>query len=263
MRRYFLLALTPLLLLRAADPPAAIVVSSANPRAGVTADSLASVYGDHIATGTASARSLPWPASLGDIPSVGIADSSGHSFAARLMFVSPSQMNLWIPAGVAIGPATLSFPVTGLPPGVGAAALRNVPFTVAKVAPGLFSLDNGGVAAATAMRVTIPTGIQSAVTTYRCDPGKTCVPVPIEVGVDAPVYLSFYGTGIRGAGTGDVMVKIADTPVKSTYAGPQGGIPGLDQVNVPVPLSLRGSGMVSVSMIVGGVKSNPVKIAIQ
>jgi uncharacterized protein (TIGR03437 family) len=80
--------------------------------------------------------------------------------------------------------------------------------------------------------------------------------------VDAPVYLSFYGTGIRGAGR-DVMVEIADTPVRSTYAGPQGIIPGLDQVNVSVPLLLRGSGVVNVSMIVGGVKSNPVKIAIR
>jgi uncharacterized protein (TIGR03437 family) len=212
---------------------------------------------------TAFAGSLPWPTSLGDIPSVGITDSAGKSFNALLMFVSPSQMNLWIPAGVAIGPATLSFPVTGLPPGVGAAALRNVPFTVAKVAPGLFSLDNGGVAAATGTRVTIPTGVQNPVAVFRCDPGSKCVPVPIDVGVDAPVYLSFYGTGIRGGGTGDVMVKIADTPVKSTYAGPQGTIPGLDQVNVPLPLSLRGSGMVNVVVIGGGVKSNPVKIAIQ
>src|SRR5947209_9773424 len=123
MRRYSLLAFTPLLLLRAADPPTAVIVSSANPAAGIAANSLATVYGDHIATVTASATSLPWPTSLGDIPSVGIADSAGHSFTALLMFVSPSQMNLWIPAGVATGPATLSLPVTGLPPGVGAAGV--------------------------------------------------------------------------------------------------------------------------------------------
>jgi uncharacterized protein (TIGR03437 family) len=263
VRRYLLLSLTPLLLLRAADPPAAVIVSAANPRAGVTADSLASVFGDHIATVTAAARSLPWPTSLGDIPSVSITDSAGKTFNALLLFVSPSQMNLYIPAGVATGDATLSFPVTGLPPGQGAAALRNVPFTVAKVATGLFSVDSSGVAAASATRVVLPTGIQSAVTVFRCDPGSGCVPLPIDVGVDAPVYLSFYGTGIRGVGSGDVMVKIADTPVTPTYVGAQGGVPGLDQVNVPLPLSLRGSGVVSVTVIVGGVKSNPVKIAIQ
>jgi uncharacterized protein (TIGR03437 family) len=263
MRRCLLLALTPLLLLRAADPPTAVIVSSANPAVGIAANSLATVYGDHLATVTASAASLPWPTSLGDIPSVGIADSVGHSFTALLLFVSPSQMNLWIPAGVATGSATLSFPVTGLPPGVGAAGLRNVPFTVAMVAPGLFSLDGGGVAAASGLRVAIPTGIQSPVTIYRCDTGSTCAPVPIDVGVDAPVYLSFYGTGIRGALAGDVTVKIGDTPVTATYAGPQGTLPGLDQVNVLLPLSLRGSGVVNVIVIVGGVKSNPVKIAIQ
>jgi uncharacterized protein (TIGR03437 family) len=262
MRRYLLLSLAPLLLLRAADPPTAAIVSAANPRVGVTADSLASVFGDQIASVTASAKSLPWPTSLGDLPSVGITDSTGKSFNALLLFVSPSQMNLYIPAGVSTGAATLSFPVTGLPPGQGTAALRNVPFTVAKVAPGLFSVGSG-VAAATGTRVVIPTGIQSQVTVFRCDPGSGCVPLPIDVGVDAPVYLSFYGTGIRGVGSGDVMVKIGDTPVKATYAGPQGVIPGLDQVNVPLPLSLRGSGVVNVTVIVGGVKSNPVKIAIQ
>ena len=262
MRRCFLLALTPLLILKAADPPSPIVVSAANVSGGVTADSLATVYGDHIATVTASATSLPWPTALGDMPEVSIADSAGKSFQAELLYVSPGQMNLWIPAGVASGPATLSFPVTGLPPGVGAAALRNVPFTVAKVAPGLFGLDAGGVAAATAVRVALPTGMQSPVPVFRCGTGQACAAVPIDVGVDAPVYLSLYGTGIRGAGSG-VTVMLGGTKVDAVYAGSQGEIPGLDQVNVALPLSLRGSGVIAMTVTAGGMTSNPVKIAIQ
>jgi uncharacterized protein (TIGR03437 family) len=102
------------------------------------------------------------------------------------------------------------------------------------------------------------------VTVFRCDSGSLCSAVPIDVGLDAPAYLSFYGTGIRGAGSAtDVTVTIGDTAVKATYAGPQGTIPGLDQVNVPLPLSLRGSGVVNVTVTAGGLKSNPVKIAIQ
>jgi uncharacterized protein (TIGR03437 family) len=263
MRLYALLALAPLYLLHAADPAPPVIVSAANSAIGITADSLASVFGDHIASVTATAPSLPWPTSLGDLTAVWVVDSSGHQSPARLLFVSTTQMNLWIPADLAAGPATLQFPVTGLPPGVGAAALRNVPFTIAKAAPGLFSVDSSGVAAATAIRVTIPTGIQSPVTVFHCDPASMCAPSAIDVGVDAPVYLSLYGTGIRDAAAADIVVQIGGMQVKPAYSGPQGTIPGLDQVNVPLPLSLRGSGIVSVTVTAGGVTSNPVKISIQ
>jgi uncharacterized protein (TIGR03437 family) len=46
------------------------------------------------------------------------------------------------------------------------------------------------------------------------------------------------------------------------YAGPQPQFPGLDQVNVPLSLSLRGAGVVNVTVTVDGVTSNPVKIDI-
>ncbi len=262
MRSCVLLALFPLTFLAAADPPAPVVVSAANPGGGVTADSLAVVFGDHIATVTEAATSVPWPTALGDMPGVTVEDSTGKTFTAELGYVSPAQMNLWIPAGVAPGAATLSFPVTGLPPGAGTAALRRVPFLVAGVAPGLFSLDAGGAAAASAVRVMLPTGAQSPVPVYRCDAGQACAAVPIDVGVDAPVYLSLYGTGIRGAGA-NVEVMLGSTKVQAEYAGPQGEIPGLDQVNVALPLSLRGSGVIQVTITAGGVASNPVKIAVQ
>ena len=46
------------------------------------------------------------------------------------------------------------------------------------------------------------------------------------------------------------------------YAGPQPQFPGLDQVNVPLSLSLRGAGVVNVTVTVDGVTSNPVQIDI-
>jgi len=154
--------------------------------------------------------------------------------------------------------------VTGLPPGAGAAALRAVPLNIQRVAPGLFSVDRSGIAAATAVRVVIPTQIQSPVPVFTCDAPETCAAVPIDVGVDAPVYLSLYGTGIRGASSSaNVAVTIGSTTIPPTYAGPQMAIPGLDQVNVPLPLSLRGSGLVSVMVTVDGVSSNAVRIRIQ
>jgi uncharacterized protein (TIGR03437 family) len=254
---FLLLALAPVFLLHAANPK---VVSAANPGAGVTPNSLATLYGDKLATVTQSAGALPWPTALGDMPFVRITDSAQHDALAPLLYVSPSQINLWIPAGLATGPATLTFPVTGLPPGTGAAALRNVGFTLAPSAPALFALDAGDVAAATAIRVTIPINIQSPVPVFECSKGSNCTAVPIDVGVDAPVYLSLYGTGIPTAG---VTVTIAGLAITPTYAGPQGDIPGLAQINVPIPLTLRGKGLVDVSVTAGAITSPPVKLAFQ
>ncbi len=261
MRLTFFLALVASSAVHAASTPSPVVVSAANPMAGVTADSLATVYGDHLSTVTAAAASLPWPTSLGDISAVWITDSAGNHFPAHLLFVSPTQMNLWIPAGVAPGAATLAFPVTGLPPGVGTAALRIVPFPVQAAAPALFTLGDSGVAAATAIRVVIPTRFHSGVPVFQCGADGACTTVPIDAGVDAPVYLSFYGTGWRGAGK-DVTVTIGGVTVTPTYSGPQPQIPGLDQVDVPLPIALRGRGVVQVTVNAGGVTSNAAVIAI-
>jgi uncharacterized protein (TIGR03437 family) len=52
-----------------------------------------------------------------------------------------------------------------------------------------------------------------------------------------------------------------DAPVQ--YAGLQGGWPALDQVNVALPLSLRGAGEIEVNLTVDGQSSNTVRIAVQ
>lgn len=52
------------------------IVSAASPNAGLTADSLASVFGPQISTMTRSAAAPPWLTSLGDISSVAVKDSA-------------------------------------------------------------------------------------------------------------------------------------------------------------------------------------------
>jgi len=249
----------------AADPAPVVVVSAASPSVGIAPDSLASVFGPQLSTVTEKANSLPWPNTLGDVAVVYLTDSTSRMQMASLFYVSPSQMNIWIPPGVVPGPATVSFPVTGLPPGVGTAALRVVPVTIAKVAPGLFSADGTGtgVAAASAIRLVLPFQFQNPVPVLSCN-AQGCMAVPIDVGVDTPVYLSLYGTGIRGASSlNNVFVTIGNSRINPTYAGPQMQIPGLDQVNVPLPVTLRGSGLVNVTVTVDNITSNAVQIDIQ
>jgi uncharacterized protein (TIGR03437 family) len=260
-----LLLFLPVLAL-AADQTSLVVTSAASPQLGIAPDSLASVFGPNIATVTKAAGAPPWPTGLGDMISVTITDSANRQQNALLLFVSPNQMNIYLPPGLATGPAVLSFPTTGLPLGVGTAALRNVAVTINRVAPALFSMSGtgSGVAAATGVRQVISTQAQGPVPVFQCDAPGSCTVVPIDPGVDAPVYLSFYGTGIRGASSLDnVSVKIGNVTLKPTYAGPQSQTPGLDQINVPLGLSLRGAGLVDVTVTIDGVTSNAVQVNIQ
>jgi uncharacterized protein (TIGR03437 family) len=134
------------------------------------------------------------------------------------------------------------------------------------VVPTLFSADSTGtgVAAATAIRTqAAKPELQSPVPVFQCS-SSGCVSVPIDLGVDTPVFLTLYGTGIRNrSAQANVVVKINNVSVPVLYAGPTPNFAGLDQVNVSLVLSLRGSGETDVVVIVDGQASNTVKINIR
>jgi uncharacterized protein (TIGR03437 family) len=73
-----------------------------------------------------------------------------------------------------------------------------------------------------------------------------------------------YGTGIRGRGRLDsAACTVGGAAAPVLYAGPQGGFAGLDQVNVLLPRSLRGSGSVAVRLSVDGLAANPLELNIR
>ena len=115
------------------------------------------------------------------------------------------------------------------------------------VAPTLFSMSGNGSGVAAALAVAVQAGnpqVQSPVPVFQCG-GTGCVSVPIDLGVDRPVYVSFYGTGIRNRSSlANVTVTINGVSVPVLYAGAAPDYVGLDQVNVGLPLTLRGSGEV-------------------
>jgi uncharacterized protein (TIGR03437 family) len=76
--------------------------------------------------------------------------------------------------------------------------------------------------------------------------------------------LSLFGTGIRNrTSLGNVGVTINGIAVPAQYAGPQSQFPGLDQVNVGLPLNLRGSGETDLILTVDGQPANTVRVNIQ
>jgi uncharacterized protein (TIGR03437 family) len=175
-----------------------------------------------------------------------------------LLYSSPTQINFLVPETLAPGPAVLTVAGTTVP--------QTFTALVQPVSPSLFSMSGTGSGVAAALAVAVQPAnpqIQFPVPVFQCG-AQGCVAVPIPVGVDRPVYLSFYGTGIRNRSTlTAATVSINGTPLPALYAGPAPGFLGLDQVNVALPLSLRGAGEVNVSLTVDGRTSNAVTINVQ
>jgi uncharacterized protein (TIGR03437 family) len=121
-----------------------------------------------------------------------------------------------------------------------------------------------GVAAATAIAVQASNPLlQSSVPVFQCA-GSNCTSVPIRLGVDTPVYVSFYGTGIRNRSSlANVAMTINGISVPVLYAGPAPGYTGLDQVNAALVPILRGSRESNVVLMVDGQAANTVTISIQ
>ena len=243
-----------------AQPPANQfqIVNAASGAASIAPGSIASAYGMNLAPRTESATSLPLPTSLGGIGFQAV-DSTGKSTAVSLIYVSPTQINFVAPAD--LGTGTITFHIIN-----GTGVVPSGMAMVAGVAPGIFAANGSGkgVALATAIRTVIPSNIQTPIPVFQCDDKAACVSVPIELGIDTPIYLSLYGTGFRNRSSlSNVSVSINGMNVSVLYAGPQPDFPGLDQINVPVVLGLRGAGETDVVVTVDGQVANTVRINVK
>jgi uncharacterized protein (TIGR03437 family) len=233
------------------------IQSAAAPSSAIAPGSLASLYSQNLAVAIAQAGLLPLPILLGGV-TLAVADSAGVQRNAPLLYVSPSQINFLVPDNVASGMATFAIG--------GDTVAQSFTATVQPVAPTLFSMSGTGSGVAAALAVVVQAGnpqLQSPVPVFQC--GNTgCVSVPIDLGVDQPVYVSFYGTGIRNrTWLENVTLTINGVSVQVLYAGPAPNFSGLDQVNVGLPLVLRGSGEVNVVLRVDGQASNVVTINVR
>jgi uncharacterized protein (TIGR03437 family) len=230
-------------------------VSAADGSPGLAPESLVSAYAPGISAFGGSAG-LPVPTMLAGLM-INVQDSEGVSRLAPLLFASPvpSQINFQIPAGTHTGPATLT-----ILNGTATAMVEYV--TISPVAPSLFSADSSGTGPAAATAVSVSgSNVQTPVAVYQCE--LVCSTVPIVLSANAQVVVSLFGTGIRGAGASSVSCTIHGVNVPVEYAGPQPAFLGLDQINVALPLSLKGSGQSEVIVTAAGHTSNTVLINIQ
>ena len=108
------------------------------------------------------------------------------------------------------------------------------------------------------------------------------------LGLDARTRLSILATGISTGlsntdssndvwlGNGQMLANLAESVVVEArksdgstislpveYAGMQGGLTGLDQVNVVLPSGLAGSGSVQLTVVINGMRSNTITVVVQ
>jgi uncharacterized protein (TIGR03437 family) len=227
--------------------------------AALSSEAIVAGFGTNLATRTEAASSLPLPFSLADT-TVRVRDSAGFQRDAPLFFASSGQVNYLIPAGTENGTASVT-----IISGNGSVSVGSV--NIASVAPGLFSANaNGqGVAAAVALRVRA-NGAQSFESISQFDSAQgRFVSTPIDLGPDGEqVFLILFGTGLRfRSSLSAVSLKIGGADSEVSFAGPQGGFAGLDQVNARIPRSLIGRGEVDLVLMVDGKTANTVRVNIK
>lgn len=221
------------------------VVSAAAPAAGqaAAAGQILSVFGTNLAGTTAAATSLPLPVELGSVR------VQMGGLAARLLYVSPGQINLVAPSGL----AGLAGSVTTLVVYNDRLVTPAVRVPVARQAPGVFTALGTGKGAA-AMTHVDGTVVSRA--------------APLGAGEAVSVYLTGMGPLDPAVGDGEAApvepLARATLPVRLLldgqeaavlYAGAAPGFAGL-QVVVALAPEMLARRFPEVVVEVGGVASN-------
>jgi uncharacterized protein (TIGR03437 family) len=227
--------------------------------AALAPDSIVALFGSNLANETATASSVPLPTTLQGV-TVTVKDSANVERPAPLFFVSPNQVNLLIPTGTAAGAATLSLTNPPNQPIIAQVLIE-------PTAPALFTANASGTGlpAALALRIK-PDGTLTYESVAVFDEfQQRFVAAPIDLGAETEqVFLILYGSGLRNRSALEaVTIRIGGVILTPTYAGSQGGLVGLDQINVLLSRNLAGRGNVSVETIVDGQIANTVSITIR
>lgn len=235
------------------------VVSAASFSADtLAAESIATATGTGLATSSQAAADAMLPAVLAGT-SIDVIDSTGFARPAPLLYVSPTQVNFEIPAGTAPGNASLVVAGSDGTVSYGGAV-------IGLVAPGLFTADaNGNGVAAGVAHLLRADGTATAALTFTCSQAGQCTAAPISLGgASDQAVVELYGTGVRGRSSLDnVVCTVGGIAAPVLFAGAQGQFAGEDQINVTLPHSLAGAGLVSVKLTVDGHAANTVTLTIR
>lgn len=214
--------------------------------------SLASIFGTRLADSLAISTRSDLDFELNGV-SVTVA-----GIAARLIYVSPSQINFLVPNGVAIG-ENVEFSINNK------GVVSKGKIKVLSGQPGIFTTtqDGKGLGAIACQLVLKDADGNTTSNTYPAPPCETSAERKES-------YLLFFGTGFRFADVASVTVQITrgetTTDLVPVYAGSQNQFPGLDQINLLLPTDFTaGTVKVKIKATSGGtaVESNEFTITVR
>ncbi len=213
------------------------VTSAATFNYPIMPNSIATLFpdpGQNLTSATAAATGeLPLPTTLGGTQVLLEGTPTG------LFYVSPNQINFLMSphrSGV------VNMVITG-PNGE-----RTEGVTLTGPNPGIFTANGSGKGVAAGLITADGASFQRIF-----DAGGNAIPVSVG-SAGRPHYLILFGTSLRNAG--EVSVKIGRQACTVVWAGAHSSMPGLDQINVLLPESIRGLGLAPITVSVGGFPGN-------
>ncbi len=248
------------------------VVSAASYELTVAPDSIVAIFGVNLATQTAigsdadpNTPGIQLPTQLAGTT----VEINGQR--AQLFFVSPGQVNVLMPKNTAFGTADVSVRSSNGTTSTGTAQ-------IVQSDPALFTFNgNGsGVAAANFLRIKA-NNQQIYEDVFQWDGvNNRYVARPVDLGPSGPladrVFLVLYGTALRLTNNPDgrniniapsLRVLMGSEEKTPAFAGANPALIGVDQINVEIPRTLIGRGIVNVSAVALGFSaSNLVEIEI-
>ena len=201
----------------------------------LTPGSLATAYGENLAAAT---------------------EVTVNGRPAVIFFVSSTQINYLIPPETELGTANIEVRA-------GNNLIASGTVIIGAVAPAVFTFSGDGQGIPVGYLVRAKDGgqpIYEEIAQYDAAAGRF-VPKPINPGSeDEHLYLVLFLTGVshaadeNGDGNANETVRLilGGDEITPLYAGAQGGLLGLDQLNVELPRSLGGRGLVNLSVTAAG-----------
>jgi uncharacterized protein (TIGR03437 family) len=200
----------------------------------------------------------PLPTVL-DGTSIVVRDMNGTVRDAGLFFVSTQQVNYLIPPMTVNGPATITLRRNGVDTAQGTVNIETI-------APGIFTANAGGSGVPAAVLFRRRGAVDTFETVSQLNPTtNTPEPREIDLGPEGDiVFLIAFGTGIRGLSSlmgASATIGGVNAPIGNVVPAP--GFEGLEQINIFIPRTLIGRGLVEVVFTADNKQANPVQILIK
>lgn len=218
------------------------LVNSASFNSPVASGSIATIFaaqGQSLTSATASAGNLPLPTNLSGTQVL------VNNTPAELFYVSPGQINFLMPP---VNAGAVSVLI------LGSNGERTEGSALTGPNPAVFTATSNGSGVAAAQ-------VTADGRSYQRIYDNNRVALPVSVTSNGqPNYLVLYGTGLRDQPA--IEVRIGGQLCQVTYVGAHPNLPGVDQLNVRLPESLRGVGTVAIVVSAAGFVSNFAQINI-